>query len=338
MLAWAVVFSHLANFSDINTHGFGALIGTLGTPSVLIFVIVSGFVITHVNIERPEPYQSYLTRRFMRIFPLFAITSVVGYFACDVQAFTLARVAYAGDPDFDFRQIVSGIASSDQQNFWLHVLAHLTMLHGAIGNDVLPFSEYAFNIPAWSISLEWQFYVIAPFVLTIVMRRKHLILVAIVLAVIEAAFRIHLFDDFRQPSFLPAATTYFAIGIASRLIYPVVAGNIRYPIGILALILMLFPISGTFTAPVLVWMLVYLGLIVGREEGSGSFTRPGSPQALGEPTPSLFWVAVVLDLSRAHAYDHPLSCSIVDTETHGRPDGDLRCPIDYGSAGDNGGS
>ena len=61
------------------------------------------------------------------------------------------------------------------------------------------------------------------FVLTIVMRRKYLIPAAIVLVVIEAALlRANLFGHFYQPSFLPAAATYFAIGIACRLIYPVV--------------------------------------------------------------------------------------------------------------------
>ena len=55
VLAWAVVFAHLAKFSDIYTRRIGALIDKLGTPSVLIFVIVSGFVITHAIIERPDP-------------------------------------------------------------------------------------------------------------------------------------------------------------------------------------------------------------------------------------------------------------------------------------------
>ena len=272
MLAWAVVFSHLVYFSDIYTHGFGALISHLGRPAVLIFVIVSGFVITHAIVERPERYRSYLTRRFMRIFPLFAITSAIGYFACDVQVLTLARVAYSGDSDFDFVPLVNGIASSNHQNLWLHVLAHLTMMHGAISDGALPFSAYAFNIPAWSISLEWQFYVIAPFVLMIIIRHKFLIPAAIALAVIEGAFGARLFGHFYQPSFLPAAATYFAIGIACRLIYPSIAGSTRYPIGIAALIIiMLLPISGVPIASVLVWMLVYLGLIVGREGSSDSF-------------------------------------------------------------------
>src|SRR5262249_52534066 len=145
VLAWAVVFSHIVYFADIDSHGFGGVIAHLGRPAVLIFIIVSGFVITHVVIERPEPYLAYLTRRFMRIFPLFAVTSAIGYFACDLQVFTLGHVAYSGDPEFDFLPLVSGVAGSNHQNLSLHILAHLTMLHGAISDDVLPYSAYAFN-------------------------------------------------------------------------------------------------------------------------------------------------------------------------------------------------
>ena len=265
-LAWSVVFSHLVYFADIYEHGFGGRIAHLGRPAVLIFIIVSGFVITHVIVERPEPYRSYLTRRFMRIFPLFAVTSVIGYFACDLQVFTLTHVAYAVDPNFDFVLLVGGIASSDHRNLWLHILAHLTMLHGAISDDVLPFSAYAFNIPAWSISLEWQFYLLAPFILMVVMRRRLLVPAAIMLAAAEAAYRAGLFGHFYQPSFLLAASTYFAIGIACRLVYPLAAASTSYALGIGAvIIILLLPIAGVPEACVLLWMLVYVGLIVGRE-------------------------------------------------------------------------
>lgn len=272
VLAWAVVFSHLVYFADIYTHGFGGRIAHIGRPSVLIFIIVSGFVITHVLIERPEPYGSYLARRFMRIFPLFAVTSVIGYFTSDLQVSTLRHAAYSGDPEFDFVSMVAGIASSDHQNLWPHVLAHLTMLHGAISDDVLPFSAYAFNIPAWSISLEWQFYVLAPVILMVVMRRRLLIPAAIGLAMVEAAYRANLFGHFYQPSFLPAASTYFAVGIVCRLVYPSIAGSTRYALGIAAVVaIMLLPIASLPMACVLIWILVYLGLVEGREGAPESF-------------------------------------------------------------------
>lgn len=287
VLAWAVVFSHLVYFADIYRHGFGGRIAHLGRPAVLIFIIVSGFVITHVILERPEPYLSYLTRRFMRIFPLFAVTSVIGYFACDLEIFTLLRVAYAGDPDFDFVPLVGGIASSNRQNLGLHILAHATMLHGAISDGVLPFSAYAFNIPAWSISLEWQFYVLAPFILMALLRRRLLVPAAIVLALAEAAYRAGLFGHFYQPSFLLAASTYFAIGIACRLIYPVAAaGSTPYAVGVgAAIVILLLPIASVPIACVLLWMLVYLGLIADRE---------GAPESLHARLHRRLWENPVL--------------------------------------------
>jgi len=286
VLAWAVVFSHLVYFANIYRHGFGGWIAHLGRPSVLIFIIVSGFVITHVIIERPESYRTYLTRRFMRIFPLFAVTSAVGYLASDLQVFTLTHVVYGGDPDFDFVSMVTGIASSNHQNLLPHVLAHVTMLHGAISDDVLPFSAYAFNIPAWSISLEWQFYLLAPFILMVVMRRRFLVPAAILLAVVAVAYRAGLFGHFYQPSFLPAASTYFAVGIVCRLVYPLVAGSMPYALGIAAVVtIMLLPIATVPTACVLLWMLVYLGLIVGRD---------GAPESLYAQLHRTLWENPVL--------------------------------------------
>src|ERR1700746_1845719 len=79
-LAWAVVVCHLVQTSDLYAMGLGPALVQVGLFSVLIFIIVSGFVITHLTIERPEPYGTYLVRRFMRIFPLFAVTCIIGFF------------------------------------------------------------------------------------------------------------------------------------------------------------------------------------------------------------------------------------------------------------------
>ena len=39
--------------------------------AVMIFVILSGFVITHLVVEKHEPYGPYLGRRALRIFPIY---------------------------------------------------------------------------------------------------------------------------------------------------------------------------------------------------------------------------------------------------------------------------
>ncbi|WP_425908312.1 acyltransferase family protein [Nitrobacter sp. TKz-YC02] len=77
-LAWAVVFSHLAYFSNLS-GGIAPTLKATGLPAVLVFLTIGGFVITHPVIERPEPYGVYLLRRFMRIFPLFAVTCATGF-------------------------------------------------------------------------------------------------------------------------------------------------------------------------------------------------------------------------------------------------------------------
>ena len=188
----------------------------VGLPSVLIFIIVSGFVITHTILAKQERYLPYLVRRFARIFPLFAVTCFVGFFTSELLASALSDPSF-GDPEF--AKVVNDVASSDQAYLPMHILAHLFMMHGAIPNDVLIYSEYAFNMPAWSISLEWQFYLVAPLFI-FVLREKHPWVIPMALAVATSVMVAQQFGlRTAQPGALPFAICYFAIGILSRLIY-----------------------------------------------------------------------------------------------------------------------
>lgn len=273
-LAWIVVLSHLALTSNIWAKGLGPIVVRLGNIAVLVFVIISGFVITHLVTERPESYGRYLLRRFMRVFPLFAITSVIGFYTSDIYAITLSHVPWASDPKFlKDLEFFKGIAHSDHEFFWLHMFAHFSMLHGTISNALLPFSEFAFNPPAWSLSLEWQFYLVAPIVIMLARQLRIVVWVALAISAIELAYQFGLLGSFGLPSFLPGAAGYFALGIASRLAYPHMVGSIRHPSIIFALFLLLIPL-GIDAIPILAWTLVMTGLVLKYSDGdAGLFTQ-----------------------------------------------------------------
>ena len=266
-LAWAVVVCHLVQTSDLYARGLGPVLVQVGLLAVLVFVIISGFVITHLIVERPEPYGAYLIRRFMRIFPLFAVTCIIGFFTNDIHAAALARVAWANAPStYHVEKLFADLSHSNHEFLLAHALAHLTMLHGAISNAVLPFSQFAFNSPAWSLSLEWQFYLVAPLVLMLARRQITLVWVGLAVAIIEIAYQLGALGDFRTGSFLPGAAGFFGLGIASRLVYPSVTGMLRKPGPVLAICLILLPLCGWGSVPLLIWALVFTGLILDRSK------------------------------------------------------------------------
>jgi peptidoglycan/LPS O-acetylase OafA/YrhL len=132
------------------------------------------------------------------------------------------------------------------------------MMHGAIPNDVLMDSEYAFNMPAWSISLEWQFYLVAPlFIFVLREKRQWVIPMALAVATSEmVAQRVGLRTA--QPGALPFAAFYFAIGILSRLIYSEKLGSPQGLLFAVALAIVFFPIA--VVRPFLIWLVVFFGL------------------------------------------------------------------------------
>ncbi|MGZ5843312.1 MAG: acyltransferase family protein, partial [Xanthobacteraceae bacterium] len=215
-LAWGVVLSHLTYMSAFKMPGVSSILRSIGPAAVLVFVMVSGFVITHLILEKKEPYLPYLIKRFVRLYPLFALTCLIGFFTNDLLASALGSSNFA-DPEF--AGVVRDVAASNHDHPPMHVVAHAVMLHSAIPNAVLPYSEYAFNMPAWSISLEWQFYLFAPLVVMILRdKREFIVVLALTVAILQLVFK-KFFYGAAQPGALPVAACYFAVGILSRLAY-----------------------------------------------------------------------------------------------------------------------
>jgi peptidoglycan/LPS O-acetylase OafA/YrhL len=215
----------------------------------------------------------------MRIFPLFAVMCIIGFFTNDLHTATLARVSWANAPStFHVETLYADIARSNHEFLLAHALAHLTMLHGMISNTVLPFSQFAMNSPAWSLSLEWQFYLIAPFAIALARRPRAYVWIATAIVILETAYQLGVLGEFRGPSFLPGAAGFFAVGIASRFAYPAIAGRLRHPSIIFALVLILLPLCGWDAVPLLIWGLVFAGLALDRGDAdtasfAGNFRR-----------------------------------------------------------------
>ena len=157
-----------------------------------------------------------------------------------------------------------------------------------VSNAILPFSQFAFNSPAWSLSLEWRFYVVAPFAIVLARRPRSLVWVALTVAIFELAYQVGALGDFRAGSFLPGAAGFFALGIASRLIYPIVAGAFRKPGALLALCLVLLPVCGWDGVPLLIWVLVFAGLILDRSNAEGTSFARSYGRCLESPVATYF--------------------------------------------------
>jgi peptidoglycan/LPS O-acetylase OafA/YrhL len=228
-LSWSVVLFHMILLTAADEwQPILAKADILSRVRVPCFLIISGFVITHLLLEKQERYLPYITRRFLRIYPLYLVCLTLGIFATYLHFSAFADHPwgkYIPQPEI-FSEEVAG---SHGSIFDLHLLAHLTMVHGMISDTVLPGTQYMFLGPAWQVSVEWQFYMLAPLILLGLRTRRGQVVLGLVTVVGFAAFQRGWLGVFDDPSFLPGAGIYFGTGIATRLVYPKLPTLSAYP-------------------------------------------------------------------------------------------------------------
>ena len=154
VLACYVMLSHTLPFAPL--PAWLLWLFQHGGAGVDVFFILSGLVIVQSLASysyRPRPF---LIARVARIYPVFL---VVFAFAVAVQPLATGfdRMAWIA-PDSQARFIWSGGWPSDWGMF---IATHLTMTHGLFPNGVLPDVWMGFLGAAWSLSTEWQFYLLA---------------------------------------------------------------------------------------------------------------------------------------------------------------------------------
>ena len=273
ILAWWVVADHCLGVSGYEKGKipFLASMAREGAFAVQVFIIISGFVIFHLLDQRKEGYWKFIIRRFFRLYPLFLVTGLIG-----VLLLPWVRhhyIAWAGffTPATALTE-VQRIDSISQHLPW-HILARIPMLHGVIPSHLLPFAPTAIDDASWSISLEWQFYLLAPLCLALVKLRKarwHLVLLLLTVAGALISKR---FPDFIElGAFLPYHLQFFFLGCLSQRIYQSVASDDslamvcrRYLLPIAPVIILLPPLfageHGRPFLPVMIWFGVFLTII-----------------------------------------------------------------------------
>lgn len=209
-MAWWVVLGHALHVSGAGEFLPQTVAGLLtgGEMAVQVFMIVSGFVIAHLLMTKRQTYSKYIALRYFRIAPLFLVATAAAILTRD-----LYEVAYIDNP-WAFDSAMRADRMIEEARNWLaHSILHISMMHGVVPDSILPYSSTTFLAPGWSLSLEWQFYILAPLLVAGMMHLNKSIFVFIVLALSLLSLQF----SWRMPSFLPESMLFFSIGIASRM-------------------------------------------------------------------------------------------------------------------------
>ena len=187
-----------------------------GEAAVDLFFALSGLVIVNSLEHFGYRRRPFLRGRAWRLLPV--------YFAVLAIALVVAVLPF---PMAAMPWLAASKAVFEIWSFHLparlgwHLAAHLALLHGVLPQGVLPYAYISLLGPAWSLSTEWQFYIVMAAVMPQLNPASRLsVMVAglMICAVLYHALAPHLppFWQFSR-AFLPDAAAFFALGVASAI-------------------------------------------------------------------------------------------------------------------------
>ncbi len=253
VLALYVLLSHMAPVAVL--PGWLAHAMSHGGAGVDVFFMLSGLVIVGSLESFGYRARPFLIARTARIYPVYLVV------------FALAILVQPLDPDFVQLPWIApeNLAWRSWLGFWPpdwlgDIATHLTMTHGMLPNGILPYAWLSFLIPAWSLSTEWQFYVLVTMLgvgfgggVRGLWRLAGLLLVVAVLG--------HAWN-FLAPeawcfsrAFLPNKAHYFALGVASAALVRDAGCRRHFLLVLAATLALTFADGGDKVLPPLVWTL-----------------------------------------------------------------------------------
>ena len=260
ILALWVLFGHVLAAAGLGGEWRGPFaVIAAGGHAVHVFIIISGFVIFYLIDTARETYGRFIWRRVLRLYPAYLVCLAAAAVVLQLEVMT-----YANSPwphSLNANRVM--IAASGIAHFPEHLVLHLFMLHSLVPDSILPHSNYAILGTAWSLSLEWQFYVLAPPLFACLTRGPYTALAAIVIAC-AAHFLIA-----GQEGMLPRHIPMFALGIASYFFWrhwssSVPIWPLLVPVGTAIAYLL------THTPAIVIWTAVFLAAI----QPTSLFARP----------------------------------------------------------------
>jgi peptidoglycan/LPS O-acetylase OafA/YrhL len=212
LLAVWVVIGHILGLAYSQADLARVHLGLLYQPvlAVYVFMILSGFVIFYLLDHVTLSYSSFVGRRLLRIAPLYFTVLAVAVLSRRLRLDVLQALPWHSS-GIDTKIAIAKEAAAHPG---LHLAAHMTLLHGLVPQTLLKFSDYTFLGPAWSISLEMQFYLIAPVLFWLLKARRWALLGAV-----AALFVLLKHLNYLGEGFIGKQFVFFAIGIVSYYVY-----------------------------------------------------------------------------------------------------------------------
>ncbi len=213
LLAIYVLLGHMAPFAALPDRLQAAV--SHGGAAVDVFFVLSGLVITQSLLHANGQAAPFLVARIARIFPVF-LAVFAAAIAVEPRSCGFEQMPWIGQDD-----IARTICVSTWPQAWLpEIAAHLTMIHGLFPYAVWPHVWVSFLGSAWSLSTEWQFYMLA---LIAFSQNRRLCWILLLVAAAGIAWRLTVPIPWQfSRAFLPNKAHFFALGVATL---PLVAGE-----------------------------------------------------------------------------------------------------------------
>lgn len=173
LAAW-VVFGHILLFSGF-TYQDGWF-GVLFSPvlGVYAFMMLSGFVISAALDQRPSTWTAFMIRRFYRLFPVYIFCLLLAIVLFDMSVFISQSPTLSQFGPENLERL-----NDVEANFGLYLMADATLLQCLLPNSWYPYATETFLPPTWSLTIEWLFYMVAPFLIWMLKRKPQLAAVSI---------------------------------------------------------------------------------------------------------------------------------------------------------------